>query len=97
MNFPNKNDYDLCKDLIENQDFLLSSSLNENEFDVDFLSLINSNNNESNLQHANQFNKTTTTNVFQLSDEKSLSSHDQLGLNDEIIGKIPKFDGPICR
>ena len=88
MNFPNKNDYDLCKDLIENQDFLLSSSLNENEFDVDFYSLIQSNNTESNLQQqANQFNK-LNTNVFQLSDEKSLPPHDQLGLNDEIIGKI---------
>lgn len=44
MNFNNnKIDDDLCKNLIENQDLLLSSNANENDLGIDFFSMMNTN------------------------------------------------------
>jgi hypothetical protein len=93
MNFPDKNDYDICKNIIENDDLLLSSNLNQNEFDIDLFAIMQSASypSETNADGPRFESNQLEINSSQLIvsdnfDEKSQST-DQLSLNDEIIGK----------
>ena len=86
MNFTNKIDDDLCKNLIENQDLLLSSNINEGDIGIDLLSMMqDSEDNLINLQDLDQINSQQDQPIVQ---EEQICSNDQLGYNDEIIGKL---------
>lgn len=83
MNFTNKIDDDLCKNLIENQDLLLSSNINEGDIGIDLLSMMqDSEDNLINLQDLDQINSQQDQPIVQ---EEQICSNDQLGYNDEII------------
>lgn len=86
MNFTNKIDEDLCKNLIDNQDLLLSSNLNEGDIGIDLLSMMqNSDDNLINFQDLDQINAQQQEQPIQAN---QLYTNDQLGYSDEIIGNF---------
>lgn len=90
MNFGNEISDDLCKNLIENEDLLLSSNVNEPELGIDFFSMMPTDcssliNFEPELpQPINDINLSPSTSSSTTTCE-SVEMTDQLGLKDEII------------
>lgn len=75
MNFNNnKIDDDLCKNLIENQDLLLSSNANENDLGIDFFSMM-----DTNLM------SDCVADSSSIDYQQQLNVNDNLGFKDEII------------
>lgn len=89
MNFTNeKIDDELCKNLVENQDLLLSSNLNETDLGIDFFSMMPSDcssliNFQPELPPI--INDTNMTMPTVPQTHESIEMTDQLGLKDEII------------
>ena len=100
MNFTNQIDDELCKNIIENRDILLSSNPIEHGnsghgIGIDFFSMLD---NESEMNLVNLTNAVTSPIELNFSRSNSQPStpgneftNDQLGIKDEIIGNLSSF------